>query len=624
MSPSTVFWVDISISLLSGIAALAVLMLILSAGLRWRLNQVFGLFLVFAAMDGLTSAAADLTLWVDHVFGNTAGLGNPLFFMELSATAFYFLGCSLLIFAITYVETASPTDAPQNRRLKVLAGVGVVFGLVMLPWLFSAQIIERVYMDATDLRRWEITELGYVLAAIPLLFDLLALGLFWQNRRKLGTALPALGAVILFVGGLIGGLVRIPFPLLSFCLAADFVILGYVLANYQIFAPLRASTMRLEAIVDERTRELQLATNKLQRLNEQYRRVAEIGQEVARIATRQRQPERAMAERLVQLVHDRLGYHHVYVYRPDEANQHLRIEAAAGSNAQAVLLRKHRLQIGGRSLAGQAAAQHRTRVAEATGDDTVYFSDMALPGARSEIALPLLVGSRLLGVLDLQSINYGAFSEEDLSLMVNLADQFAAILDNARLLQETEAALAGVEEVQRQYLQQAWELMVGRGEGASAYLYTRGDGVEAANLESVWSPEIAKVAEEAQVQVDDAEETLALPIILRGQLIGALHLRHRMGRTWHTEDVEALSEVSQRLGLALETVRLSEESRRLAARERVIRQISDQMQRATDMQELLRVATEELSEALNASRAYVRLGTEAELIGGNAHELDQE
>ncbi len=622
MSPSLVFWMDSLVGLIGGLVSLALLLLILASGLRQRLNWVFGLLVFFSALVGLSSAAADATLWISsRVLVSGEQFGNPMLWMELAATSFYWIAPAGLYFAITYIETAkgeSPASSADQgiwepHWYKVLAIIGLIIPLVLLPAILNHELVERVYLDQSDLRRWDLSWAGYGLSISAFIFELIALVLLWRNRQKLGEWKPMFAMALILVGGVVGGLVRVPFPIFNLSLAVSVFVLGYAVAQRQIFRPLRTMTQSLESTVAERTRELQLATTKLQRLNEQYRRVAEIGQEVARVASRQRQPQQAMAQRMVELIHNSLGYHHVYVYRPDETGRYLVAQAAAGSSAEAVLARAHRLQIGGRSLAGQAAAQHQRRVAEASGDDTVYFSDTALPGARSEIALPLLVSNRLLGVLDLQSINYGAFSEEDVSLLVNLADQFAAILDNARLLQETESALAEVEEIQRQYLRQAWESALGGPETASAYAYERDAGVSAADLDSVWSSDMAEAVQETQALLGETDETLALPIMLRGQIIGALQLRHKPGRAWGSEDVEIMSEISERLGVALETVRLTQESRRLAARERVIRHISDRMQRATNVQNLLRVATDELNRALSASRAYVRLGSEAEL-----------
>ena len=109
---------------------------------------------------------------------------------------------------------------------------------------------------------------------------------------------------------------------------------------------------------------------------------------------------------------------------------------------------------------------------------------------------------------------------------------------------------------------------------------------------------------------DDNHSTAVFPINLRGQSIGALELQHKQGRRWQPEEVEGVGVVVERLALALEAVRLSQASARRAARERVIRGISDAMQRATDLETLMRITAEELNRSINGSRTYVRFASE--------------
>lgn len=57
----------------------------------------------------------------------------------------------------------------------------------------------------------------------------------------------------------------------------------------------------------------------------------------------------------------------------------------------------------------------------------------ALPETRSQLVVPILQGERVLGVIDLESTNPGAFSENDQHFLLALADRAAIAVDNARL-----------------------------------------------------------------------------------------------------------------------------------------------------------------------------------------------
>jgi GAF domain-containing protein len=79
-------------------------------------------------------------------------------------------------------------------------------------------------------------------------------------------------------------------------------------------------------------------------------------------------------------------------------------------------------------------------------------------------------------------------------------------------------------------------------------------------------------------------------------------------------DRELLVSISHQASEALQRARLLEEARGHARRERLIRDIADKMQRATDLASLLQTAAEELVRALDASRASVQMGTMEELL----------
>jgi GAF domain-containing protein len=616
MSPSILFLLNLAVSFISGIVALALLVLVLGVGLRQRLNQAFALFISFAAITSISSAVVGLTLWLE--------IGHSLFWAELFAAGFYFVGPSLAAFALVYIGSNA-----QRHKLVIL--IGFLVGLALIPALFDGQIISQVRSAGNDLYDLDVTQLGYTAAIGSLLFQVLALVTFWRFRGQLGSSAPAISTAILVAGALYDFLLRVPFPPLSFTFGTGILILGHDVMRRQIFNPLRTLTEELEAQVAQRTQELQQVQEELQSHNEQHHHIAQISHELAQISD----PAKILGS-LAELIHKQLGYHHVYVYQPDETNRYLILQAAAGTTARTVMSSGQRLSIGGRSLPGQVAAPGRrqARIAEARGDDAAYFGDTALPGARGEMTLPLLVGDRLLGVLDFQSIHFEAFSPEDLVMMTALADQAAVTLDNARLLQRTEAALAELEKSQRQYLHQAWRSITGEPESAPAYVYTAGSGVAATSLKAAWSPTISQavaehkalssVAKEDEgalasptVGGEDAApstkpgkgehpEVLTLPITLRGQIIGALEVRQKAGRTWQREDMNILTEIAERLGLALETARLSQENQRRATRERLIREITSDMRETMNTETILERTIQRLGQEIGAEEVAVR------------------
>ena len=77
-----------------------------------------------------------------------------------------------------------------------------------------------------------------------------------------------------------------------------------------------------------------------------------------------------------------------------------------------------------------------------------------------------------------------------------------------------------------------------------------------------------------------------------------------------------LEALGEQLSTALESARLYQDTQRRAARESTIREIADDMQRATDMQSLLRITAEGLNRTLRSSRVYVRMEVPDQRVAG--------
>jgi len=88
-----------------------------------------------------------------------------------------------------------------------------------------------------------------------------------------------------------------------------------------------------------------------------------------------------------------------------------------------------------RGICSRACAARQTINIGDVQTDPDYFP--LIPETRSELAVPILRGDKVLGTLDLQSPQANAFHDVDLNFLQALTDQVAIALENARLLQET-------------------------------------------------------------------------------------------------------------------------------------------------------------------------------------------
>jgi GAF domain-containing protein len=107
---------------------------------------------------------------------------------------------------------------------------------------------------------------------------------------------------------------------------------------------------------------------------------------------------------------------------------------------------------------------------------------------------------------------------------------------------------------------------------------------------------------------------LAVPIKVRGEVVGVLDTyKPAEEGDWTAEELALIQEVVEQLDVALESARLHQDAQRRATREETIRRVTEEMRRPRDVDSILRATLAELTKALGVPRAYVRLGTEAEL-----------
>jgi HAMP domain-containing protein len=177
----------------------------------------------------------------------------------------------------------------------------------------------------------------------------------------------------------------------------------------------------LEARVEERTRQIRTAS------------------EVARAVTSTPNLDDLM-RRAVDLIRDRFGYYHVSIFLLDEGGKEAVLRESTGEVGAALKARGHNLAVGSQSVIGFVTANNQPRVASDVGHDPIHFKNELLPGTRSEAAVPLQVGGRVLGALDVQSLESNAFNPEDVLLLQTLADQLSAAIQNARLAQTSALA----------------------------------------------------------------------------------------------------------------------------------------------------------------------------------------
>ncbi len=351
------------------------------------------------------------------------------------------------------------------------------------------------------------------------------------------------------------------------------------------------------------TEQLRVFIGSLERRVEERTRGLEAVAEVSRATTSVLDPDRLLP-RVVNLVQERFSFYYVGLFLVDEARRYAVLRAGTGEAGRAMLAQGWQLAVGMGSMIGQCVASGKPMIRQRTGDTVARFENPFLPDTRSEMALPLRYGGRVIGAMTVQSVEEAAFDEASIAILQNMADQVAVAVENARLFTETHVALERAQEVQRRYQGQAWRDYL-KSRPARGYEWRGGALL---TLGNELPPGAQQVLQQRAAAID--EKTLLLPIVQGDQVIGLLGFESEDGRkTWSADEVALIESLSEQLMLAAETQRLLDETQRRAAREQLSREVTAEMRRSLDVTTVLRTAIRQLQESLNLTEAEVWIET---------------
>ena len=111
--------------------------------------------------------------------------------------------------------------------------------------------------------------------------------------------------------------------------------------------------------------------------------------------------------------------------------------------------RNHSLQVNAKSIVGKVATEGQAVVVNDITTDPLHIYNPLLPDTRAEAAIPLRIGNRIIGAIDIQSKTVDAFTEDDIAVLQTLADQVAVAIDNARSFELSQEAVMEMREIDR-------------------------------------------------------------------------------------------------------------------------------------------------------------------------------
>lgn len=356
--------------------------------------------------------------------------------------------------------------------------------------------------------------------------------------------------------------------------------------------------------LEQRTLELENNSREIERRASQLKAVAMVARAISSV-----QDLQDLLPNIVSVISKEFNFYHVGIFLLDNAKEFAVLVASNSEGGQRMLKRGHKLKIGEVGIVGFAAATGQARIALDTGEDAVYFDNPDLPTTRSEMALPLQIGSEVIGILDAQSEQTGAFDEEDIELLSIVADQVSIAIQNARQFQAAQKAAQEAEEIYRRYIGSEWRSLT-RETKRLGYRYSKaGVGPLKAPIHSI---EVTEAAASGKTSASKKETRpqIVVPIKLRGEVIGVLNVTADSERPWDQDEVDITEAVAERVALAVENIRLLESSQSRASRERTISAVTSRIGASVNMRSILQTAVEELGRIIPGSEIVIQLSKE--------------
>lgn len=353
----------------------------------------------------------------------------------------------------------------------------------------------------------------------------------------------------------------------------------------------------------------------------------------------------------VNLIRERFSFYHASIFLIDPSEKNAIIREATGEAGAQLKRAGHKLAVGSKSIVGFVSGQGEPLVVNDITKDATHMPNPMLPDTRAEAAIPLKIGDRILGVLDVQSTIPYSLSPSDINTFQTLADQLAIAVNNTELFAETqehlsqhrllhhittsaasgttleEALTSAVEGLQvtlggdrvsillsdedrKNLVVKAW---VGYSNEASDLKVPFGSGITgwvATHRKPLRINDISQDTRYIQVSANTRSE-LALPLIFRNDILGVLNVESEQLDAYNDNDEEMLGTLAGSLAAIIANARLVDQIRKQVERERLLHEISSKIRRSTDMQTILSTTIHELSRVTGARKTKITIGTDA-------------
>jgi len=409
----------------------------------------------------------------------------------------------------------------------------------------------------------------------------------------------------------------------------------------QVATSFNAMTARLRDLIGSLEQRVAERTKALETSSEVSRRLSTILN------------QKELVTEVVDQLNNAFGFYHTQIYFYNEANDSLVMAGGTGEIGEKMLAQFHKVAKG-RGLVGRAAESNQPVLVSDTSKNPEWLPNPLLPDTKSEMVVPISIGNRVLGVLDVQQNTTNSLKQEDVDSLQPIANQIAVAMQNIRQYENTQKIAADMNVVANvgivvstitetgNLLQEVVELSKASFNLYHAHIYMlneAGDSLElAAGAGEVGRQMVAEkrsiplaseqslvaraartregvVVNDVTVALDflpnpllpDTRSEMAVPMIAADMVIGVLDVQSEIANRFTDVDISIQTTLASQVAVALQNARSFSQTQRQAERETTVNLITQKIQSATSVQAALQIAVRELGHALGQRQTLVTL-----------------
>ncbi len=253
-----------------------------------------------------------------------------------------------------------------------------------------------------------------------------------------------------------------------------------------------------------------------------------------------------MLAQAAELIRSSFDFYYVQVYLLDSVKSSLALRAGTGAVGSVLVNQRQHLPLNLGSIVGTSAIEKQTIIVADIANSQIAQPNPLLPDTLSEMAMPLLIGERVIGVLNIQSDEPGRLTSESLPALEAVSGQLAIAIENAKLVIEATEARADIEGRARRMAHKGWEDFLNAVD-RSEYI---GYAYEKDTIRSLSGP-LPKL---------HGGSSLAIPIVVTGEPVGTIQVQGEESQDWSKNETELVAAVAEQVGRQVEGLRLLAEA----------------------------------------------------------------